>query len=82
MAQFVVGHLEDDVRDKLRAMADAHGQSLEDMVREILQTAVMSPRPSKPGLGTRFANRFAGQPVDHDIDELRGQSFEPPSFDP
>jgi len=81
MAQFIVRNLEDDVRDKLRELAHSHGQSMEEMVREILRGAVMKKKPPKPGLGSQIAQRFAGKGLDEDIPELRGQSIDPPSFE-
>jgi len=81
MAQFIVRNLEDDVRDKLRDLAHSHGQSMEEMVREILRGAVMKKKSPKLGLGSQIAQRFAGKGLDEDIPEIRGQSIEPPSFE-
>ncbi len=81
MAQFIVRNLEDDVRDKLRDLASNRGQSLEEMVREILRSAVMEKEPPKLGLGSQFTNLFGGKGLTEDIPEIRGQSIEPPSFE-
>lgn len=81
MAQFIVRNLEDDVRDKLREMAQHHGQSMEEMVREILRGAVMKKQPAKLGLGSQFAKEFQGKGLTEEIPELRGQAVEPPTFD-
>ena len=81
MAQFIVRNLEDDVRDKLRDLARTHGQSMEELVREILRRAVMKQNASRPRLGSRFAQRFTAHGLDEEIAELRGQPVEPPSFD-
>lgn len=40
MAQLIVLNLEDDILDKLRELARAHGRSLEQEVREILRSAI------------------------------------------
>ena len=47
MAQFIVRNLEDDVRDKLRELAQSHGQSMEETVRDILRCAVAKARGAK-----------------------------------
>ena len=81
MAQFMVRNLEDDVRDKLRILADDRGTSMEEIVREILRGAVMGQNAARPRLGSRVAERFAGGGLDAEIAELRGRPIEPPSFD-
>ena len=81
MAQFVVRNLEDDVRDKLRALAQRQGQSMEEAVREILRGAVMRPQTPQIALGTRLAQRFARVGLTGEIPEVRGNVIAPPSFD-
>ena len=81
MAQFIVRNLEDDIRDKLRELAQEHGQSMEEMVREILRGAVMGNKAPKLGLGSQFAERFEGKGLTEDISEIRGQFIDPPSLD-
>jgi plasmid stability protein len=80
MAQLMVRNLEEDVRDKLREVAQSHGESLEETVREILRRAVMGRRPSRKGLGTRMADCFSGIGIEPEITELRDQPLAPPSF--
>ena len=81
MAQLIVRNLEDDVRDKLRAMAAEHGHSMEEEIREILrQAALRASIDSKVGLGTRMAARFRGHGLDEEIEELRGQPAKPADF--
>ncbi len=83
MAQLIVRNLEDEVKEKLRRLAAAHGRSMEEEVRAILRDAVKDgPRP-KAGLGTRIAARFAddGLREGEEIPELRGYTIEPPTFD-
>ncbi len=74
MAQLIVRNLEDDIRDKLRALATEHGRSMEEEVRMILRTAALrSCRKPTTGLGTRLAERFKGcNSQDGEIEELRG----------
>lgn len=83
MAQFVVRNLEDDIRDKIRAIAAEHGRSMEEEVREMLREAVLraSARSSK-GLGTRLVERFRGCNLrDGEIEELRGETPRAAEFD-
>lgn len=83
MAQLIVRNLEDDIRDKIRALAAAHGRSMEEEVREILRTAALrSPRRSLIGLGTRLVERFRGCDLQEgEIEELRGNPPQPAEFD-
>ena len=83
MAQLIVRNLEDDVRDKLRAMADAHGRSMEEEIREILREAALrAPLDTGLGLGTRLAQRFSACGLDAEIEELRGQPARPADLKP
>jgi plasmid stability protein len=81
MTQLVVHNLESDVRDRLRDLAATHGHSVEDEIRDILRRAVMSKRSSTANLGSRLAQRFSGRDLIDDIDELRRQTIQAPSFD-
>ena len=83
LAQLIVRNLEDDVRDKLRAMAAAHGRSMEEEVREILREAVLrAPLETEGGLGSRVAERFRGWGLEGEIEELRGQPARPADLEP
>jgi len=83
MAQLIVRNLEDEIRDKIRALADAHGRSMEEEIREILREAALrAPLEAGPGLGTRLARRFRGRGLDTEIEELRGQSARPADLQP
>ncbi len=78
MAQLIVRNLEDDIRDKIRALADAHGRSMEEEVREILREAALrAPLDAGVGLGTRLSERFRGFGLDAEIEELGGQPPRP-----
>lgn len=83
MAQLIVRNLEDDIRDKLRAMAEAHGRSMEEEVREILREAALRESlDAVEGLGTRVAERFRGWGLDAEIEELKGQPARPADLQP
>ncbi|MEO6596512.1 MAG: Arc family DNA-binding protein [Planctomycetota bacterium] len=78
MAQLIVRNLEDDIRDKLRALAAEHGRSMEEEVREILRTAVLAATQPLEKLGTRLVERFRGCNLEDDeVEELRGHPARP-----
>ncbi len=77
MAQLLIRHLDDDVKSKLEPRARRHGHTLEEEVREILRTAVRGEETIEEPLGSRIANRFAGQGLLQDVPELRGQPGRP-----
>lgn len=81
MAQFVIRNLEDDIHQKLREMAQSHGQSLEEFVREALRKIALERGRASKNLGTKIAKRFAKIGLEQPIKELRGQTIDPPSFD-
>lgn len=86
MAQIIVRNLEDPVRDKLRAMAAAHGRSMEEEVRELLRAAVLhaplSSSPTAPGLGTRITQLFEDCTLDEALlEELEDEPVRPAEFD-
>jgi plasmid stability protein len=83
MAQLIVRNLEDDIRDKLRAMAEANGRSMEEEVREILREAALrAPLDAGEGLGTRVSERFRGWGLDAEIEESKGQPARPADLQP
>ena len=81
MAQLIVRNLEDDIREKLRALARSHGHSMEEEVRDILRGAVVERSSPQPQLGSRLAKRFAVCKLKEEIPELRGHAIEPPGFE-
>ncbi|MEE9391253.1 MAG: Arc family DNA-binding protein [Planctomycetota bacterium] len=82
MAQLIVRNLEDDIRDKLRALAAEHGRSMEEEVREILREAALRAETEPQGnLGTRLIERFRGCGLEGEIKELRGHPARPVDFD-
>lgn len=81
MAQFLVRNLEDDIHQKLRQMAQGHGQSLEEFVRETLRNVALERTGTPIKLGSTIARRFAKIGLKEPIEELRGRSLATPSFE-
>ena len=77
MAQFVVRHLEDEVKDRLKRRAARHGRSMEEEAREILRNVLKDEGTPLPRLGSRIAARFAHHGLTEDLPELRGQVARP-----
>ncbi|MGH8335284.1 MAG: FitA-like ribbon-helix-helix domain-containing protein [Gammaproteobacteria bacterium] len=78
----MVRNLEDEVKNRLQHRAFRHGRSMEQEVRDILRNAVRDEgRQSAAGLGSEIAALFAGNGLDADIPQLRGQSIRPADFD-
>jgi plasmid stability protein len=73
MAQFIVRHLEDDVKARLKRRAAHHGRSMEEEVRHILRDAVKEQNQHVARLGSRIAARFAKVGLTTELPELRGQ---------
>lgn len=80
MAQFIVRHLEEDVKARLKRRAERYGRSMEDEARHILRNALkLTNRPALK-LGSRIAERFARIGLTADLPELRGQSARAADF--
>jgi plasmid stability protein len=73
MAQFIVRHLEDDVKARLKRRAAHHGRSMEEEVRHILRNAVKDQNQRATKLGSRIAAHFAKSGLTTELPELRGQ---------
>jgi len=73
MAQFVVRHLEDDVKARLKRRAERHGRSTEEEVRHILRNAVRAENRPASKLGSRISRRFTKAGLTQDLPELHGQ---------
>jgi plasmid stability protein len=80
MAQFIVRHLEDEVKARLKRRAQRHGRSVEEEVRHILRNAVREENRAVSNLGSRIAARFRKAGLTADLPELRGQSPQAPDF--
>jgi plasmid stability protein len=72
MAQFIVRHLEEDVKARLKRRAARHGRSMEEEVRHILRDAVKEQNQGVVKLGSRIAARFAKAET-AELPELHGQ---------
>jgi plasmid stability protein len=86
MAQLIVRNIEDEVRDRLRDLAERHGRSMEEEVRDILRAAVVSKASQEPvirNLGTWCVEQFGhlddGDPVV--FEEIRTGPINPPTFE-
>lgn len=60
MANLTIRNIDDALKASLRLCAARHGRSMEEEVRQILRQSLLHEPP--PGaLGTRIAQRFAGE---------------------
>ena len=80
MAQFIVRHLEDDVKTRLQRRAKRHGRSMEEEVRHILRNVVKEENKRVGRLGSRIAARFVKVGLTVDLPELHGQRVRRPDF--
>jgi plasmid stability protein len=80
MAQFIVRHLEDDVKARLKRRAERHGRSMEEEVRHILRNTVKEESKHVPRLGTRIAARFRKAGLTAELPELRDQTVRSADF--
>ena len=80
MAQFIVRHLEDDVKARLKRRAERHGRSMEEEVRHILRDAIKEENQPVPKLGSRIAARFKKAGLTVDLPELHGQLAQSADF--
>jgi plasmid stability protein len=74
MAQFVVRHLEDDVKARLKRRAERHGRSMEEEIRHILRNAAKEDSRPVRKLGSRIAARFAKDGLTDELPELHGHA--------
>ena len=81
MAQFVVRHLEDDLKSRLKRRAKRHGRSMEEEVRHILRNAAKEENRPVARLGSRIAARFRNLGLTADLPELRGQPARSADFE-
>jgi len=81
MAQLVVRDLDNDVKDRLRRLAEKNGRSMEAEVRAILRQAALSQPHTAEPLGTRIAKRFRTAALPQEILELRGQRARAATFE-
>jgi plasmid stability protein len=80
MAQFVVRHLEDEVKERLKRRAARHRRSMEEEARDILRNALKDEGTSLGRLGSRIAARFGRHGLTEDLPELHCQLARPVDF--
>ncbi len=77
MAQFVVRHLEDEVKARLQRRAARHRRSMEEEARDILRNALKDEGAPIALLGSRIAARFFRRGLTEDLPELHGHIAQP-----
>ena len=82
MAQLVVRDIEEDVKAKLKRLAERHGRSMEEEIRQILRNAAKDSSRPITRIGSRIAARFGGKGLAADLPELRGQLAQPADLEP
>lgn len=83
MAQFLIRNLEDDVHQRIRALASDQGMSTEEFVRDVLRGVALRPHEGELPLGTRMVALFKGIGLrdGEEIREMKGEPVRVPSFD-
>ncbi len=82
MAQIVVRELEEEVKTRLKRLAESHGRSMEEEVRQILRNAVKDSARPISKLGSRISTRFSRLGLTVDLPELHGDVARPADLDP
>ena len=82
MAQVVVRDIEEDVKVRLKRLAERHGRSMEEEIRHILRNAAKDSNRPIAKIGSRIAARFYGKGITTDLPELRGQPARPADIEP
>lgn len=81
MGQILVRKVDDDLKRRLQERAERHGVSMEEEVRTILRTTLLTEEPPRYGLGTEIANLFRNIPDnDKPLPELPDEPFKPFNF--
>lgn len=83
MSQFVIRNLEEDVHQRIRDLANDHGQSTEEFVRDVLRSIALRTSEDEIPLGTRLVNLFRdiGLRDGETIPEMKGEPIRVPDFD-
>ena len=68
MAQFIVRDLE-EVKVRLKRLAEQHGRSMEEEIRHILRNAAKDSGRPVTKLGSRISARFSGAGLTSDLPE-------------
>lgn len=82
MAQVVVRDIEEDLKLRLKRLAERHGRSMEEEIRHILRNAAKDSARPIAKIGSRIAARFSGKGLTSDLPELRGQVARPVDLEP
>ncbi len=82
MAQFVVRDIEEEVKARLKRLAERHGRSMEEEIRQILRNAAKDSSRPIAKIGSRISARFSGTGLTADLPELRGQFARPADLKP
>jgi len=77
MAQLLIRHLDDGIKQSLKKRAAQHGISMEAEARLILANALKEKKSSSLGLGSKIIGRFAEVGLDEPLPELHGQKVGP-----
>jgi plasmid stability protein len=81
MAQVVVRDIEEDVKVRLKRLAERHGCSMEEEIRQILRNATKDSSRPIARIGSRIAARFDGKGLTVDLPELRGHAVRPAALE-
>jgi plasmid stability protein len=83
MAQLLIRRLDDEVKERLRSRAKAHGVSMEEEARTILlEKLAPAQAEDTRGLGTRIAELFRDIPDnDEPLNFESHDAFRPLKFD-
>jgi plasmid stability protein len=83
MAQLLIRRLDDEVKERLRSRAKAHGVSMEEEARKILVENLSSAQAEDTrGLGSKIADLFRDFDWgDEELTPLPRQTYKPFSFD-
>ena len=82
MAQFIVRDLEEEVKVRLKRLAERHGRSMEEEIRHILRNAAKESARPEAKLGPRISARFSAAGLTSDLPGLRSQTTRPAEFKP
>jgi plasmid stability protein len=84
MAQLLIRNVAETVTERPRARARRHGKSMEQELRDIPGAAADADQLPKVevGLGMHISSMFAGNGLDFEVEELRGQPVRPAEFEP
>jgi antitoxin FitA len=70
------------LKARLKRLAERHGRSMEEEIREILRNAAKDSSCPSAKIGSRIAARFSGTGLMVDLPELRGQIARPADLKP